>query len=507
MTHVLLIDVPPAVRDRLQQRPASPGMELAFASTEEAAGALDARGDRLDVLVIGPEVPSPIALPQRLYRRHTEFAAVLLAAPEQLEALRASLAIAPYVGADAQCFSAALSAEALCDAVRRAAEGTARRRRYQQTLAALSVKLATSPVLEAQPVGFLDRLFELAPVAIAALDEGQRVLMANQRAFEIFEAGPEQLVGSCFSALFTGPHREAVQQVLRAVPADASGVPLVATLQREAAGGRQVLAVRAAQLAVAGERRVTLLIAEDITEQSRAEEERTALIARLDAAVQVRDEFLTVASHELKTPLTSLRLQLELIARAPGGPLPAAVQGRVDSAVRQVAKLTTLVESLLDVGRMGTGAPLLERQEVDLVPLIRETVERMQALFAQARCEVQLFLPPRAVGQWDPFRLEQVLVNLLSNAAKYGAGRPVEVRLWEEPERVVVSVRDQGIGMDAQLLPRLFRRYVRGVSGKNYGGLGLGLYISREIVTALGGEIRVQSEPGEGSTFELILPR
>ncbi|RKG68910.1 GAF domain-containing protein [Corallococcus sp. CA054B] len=237
--------------------------------------------------------------------------------------------------------------------------------------------------------------------------------------------------------------------------------------------------------------------------------ENARLFHDAQSAVRLRDEFLSVASHELKTPLTSLILQHNLIGRAletagTSGP----VTGRLNTAQRQVFRLTALVDNLLDVSRLSLGKLALERAEVDLVQLTRDAVERLEDVFAQARCPIELELPRTLTGQWDALRLDQVLVNLLTNAAKYGAGHPVSVRAGVDArDEAWVEVRDEGIGIEADALPRLFGRFERAVSERHYGGMGLGLYISRQIVEALGGRIDVDSQPGQGATFTLRLPR
>ncbi|MHA7627734.1 sensor histidine kinase [Corallococcus sp. M7] len=237
--------------------------------------------------------------------------------------------------------------------------------------------------------------------------------------------------------------------------------------------------------------------------------ENARLFHDAQSAVRLRDEFLSVASHELKTPLTSLILQHNLIGRAlETAGTPGLVTGRLNTAQRQVFRLTALVDNLLDVSRLSLGKLSLERAEVDLVQLTRDAVERLEDVFTQARCPLKLELPRTLTGQWDALRLDQVLVNLLTNAAKYGAGHPVSVRAGvDAQDEAWVEVRDEGIGIEADALPRLFGRFERAVSERHYGGMGLGLYISRQIVDALGGRIDVDSQPGQGATFTLRLPR
>ncbi|NOK36809.1 GAF domain-containing protein [Corallococcus exercitus] len=237
--------------------------------------------------------------------------------------------------------------------------------------------------------------------------------------------------------------------------------------------------------------------------------ENARLFHDAQSAVRLRDEFLSVASHELKTPLTSLILQHNLIGRAlENAGTQGPVTGKLNTAQRQVLRLTALVDNLLDVSRLSLGKLALERAEVDLAQLTRDAVERLEDVFTQARCPLRLELPRTLTGQWDSLRLDQVLVNLLTNAAKYGAGHPVTVRAGVDArDEVWLEVRDEGIGIEADALPRLFGRFERAVSERHYGGLGLGLYISRQIVEALGGRIDVDSQPGQGATFTLRLPR
>jgi signal transduction histidine kinase len=231
--------------------------------------------------------------------------------------------------------------------------------------------------------------------------------------------------------------------------------------------------------------------------------ERANLYLAARAAVRVREDFLSVAGHELRTPLTSLKLQLQLLERIrpphPGVP-------RLQAMGRQVERLESLVASLLDVGRLSEGRLSLELSEVELCALTREVLERLADVFERAGCEVHLEAPEPVRGRWDAQRLDQVLVNLLTNAAKYGAGRPVHVRVETVGAFARLTVRDEGIGIEPEALPRLFGRFERAVSDRQYGGLGLGLFISRQLVDAMGGRVCVDSRLGEGATFTVELP-
>jgi PAS domain S-box-containing protein len=230
-------------------------------------------------------------------------------------------------------------------------------------------------------------------------------------------------------------------------------------------------------------------------------------------AIRLRDEFLSVASHELRTPLTPLNLKLGVMRRVAEqsgqGTLPALqVAADVGVAARHVQRLTNLVDHLLDVTRIRAGKLQLQLEIVDLAEVVRDTAARAAATANELGSSLEVDTPERCPGVWDRMRLEQIVTNLLSNALKYGAGKPVRVRLEElGAEQVVISVSDAGIGMDPSVVGRIFGRFERGQSGRHYPGLGLGLYITRQIVTALEGSISVESTPGQGSVFTVVLPR
>ncbi len=173
---------------------------------------------------------------------------------------------------------------------------------------------------------------------------------------------------------------------------------------------------------------------------------------------------------------------------------------------QQLDRLRQLVGALLDVSELQTGRFALSREEVDLAELVVEVLERLSAPLQRARCLVEPRKVERVVGWWDRPRMEQVIIGLLGNAMKFGAGKPIEVQVlaWRGHARLVV--KDQGMGIPAEAQSRIFERLTRAVSERNYGGLGLGLFIARRIVGAHGGDIRVESEPGEGATFIVELP-
>jgi PAS domain S-box-containing protein len=250
-------------------------------------------------------------------------------------------------------------------------------------------------------------------------------------------------------------------------------------------------------------------IIRDISQRKQAEEERLRLF-RAQEAVRARDEFLSIASHELKTPIAALKLQAQAIQRATrkAGNEPVPSTGpRIEAMLRQAERLTRLIEGLLDITRITSGRFSLRREEVDLAEVVREAAARWSDPLAKAHCELRLSIEGPQIGSWDHARLEQIAEHLLANAVKYGAGKPVDVMVEGDEARARLVVRDQGIGIDTRDLERIFERFERAVSSRHYGGFGLGLWIVRQIVEAHGGQIKVVSQPGQGSTFEILLPR
>lgn len=239
--------------------------------------------------------------------------------------------------------------------------------------------------------------------------------------------------------------------------------------------------------------------------------DRKRLLDGLKQAITARDEFLSIASHELRTPLTSLQVQLDAYARlTKNEPMMAVshpkVLGKVRSLTRQAERLTTLIIHLLEVTRLTSGRKDMHRARLDLEEVVNHVLKGFGDVAERAHSEVQTSLRS-VVGEWDRLRIELVVSNLLSNAFKYGRGRPVKVTLDGSPDVAVLTVSDQGIGISPDEQARIFERFERAVPETHYGGFGLGLWIVRQVVEAHGGEIKVLSKKGEGSSFTIELPR
>ncbi|MGZ3447013.1 MAG: ATP-binding protein [Myxococcaceae bacterium] len=235
-------------------------------------------------------------------------------------------------------------------------------------------------------------------------------------------------------------------------------------------------------------------------------ERLTTTNAQLHEALALRDRFLSIAAHELRTPMTSLSLQLALLQRRieHGGDRDS-LRANTGALVRQSQRLAQLVGELLDVSRIQAGRLELHREPVQIDALVREVCARCAPLLDAGQNALTLELEEGVLAQVDASRLDQVLVNLLGNAARHATGAPIEVKLWTAGDEMHLRVRDSGPGIPEAVRRRLFQPFARAPGATP--GLGLGLHISREIVEAHGGRIEVQTAPGEGTAFTVHLPR
>jgi len=250
-----------------------------------------------------------------------------------------------------------------------------------------------------------------------------------------------------------------------------------------------------------------LVTIQDISDRKRAEAERVAALT-LAENVRIRDEFISIASHELKTPISSLKLQALIVERdlkKDATAYPAEkLQKVMDLFGSQVDRLTELVETMLDVSRISAGRLLLEIQEIDLRGLVGDVVANLQAHLRQPP-PIIVDAPSAVILHGDRSRLRQVVENLISNAVKYGDGSPVQIQVRNEIGRATLVVKDQGLGIPADFRSRIFGRFERAVPSRNISGLGLGLYIAKQIVEAHGGTISFESEAGR-TAFTVRLP-
>ena len=232
-------------------------------------------------------------------------------------------------------------------------------------------------------------------------------------------------------------------------------------------------------------------------------------VAQLRDAVRARDEFISVAAHELRNPLTPLLMTVQSMRRAterePGTPAPvAAGLVRLDRVVQHYVKRC---DAMLDISRLSSGTFRVEWAETDIAAVLRGVVEGLTPVAERAGSRIDLLAPDTLAGTCDELAVQQIAENLVSNAVKYGAKKPILVSLREERDAVALDVRDGGIGISAADQARIFSPFERAVSRQQQPGFGLGLGVGGRLAAAMGGTVQVLSDLGQGSTFSVRLPR
>jgi signal transduction histidine kinase len=247
-----------------------------------------------------------------------------------------------------------------------------------------------------------------------------------------------------------------------------------------------------------------------------AQQRQSALLDELREAVHARDEFLSIASHELRTPITTLTLQIDGLSRMlhdqvpaamPDKAMPEKMSRRLEITRRQVDRLAALVSTLVDVSRITSGRIQLTRRLADLAEVIRVVAERFGEELSRSGSTLRFERQGPIWGNFDASRIDQVLSNLLSNAIRYGRGRPIVIGAVSLGQTARFWVEDRGIGIPPEHQERIFQRYERAAPSTNYAGLGLGLWISRQLVEAMGGTVSVRSVVDAGSIFTVDIPR
>ncbi len=243
----------------------------------------------------------------------------------------------------------------------------------------------------------------------------------------------------------------------------------------------------------------------DATEKRLAEEQ-------LKQAIRARDEFLSIASHELKTPITSMKLQFQMTRKAVNleknlAPPPVKLAKVLDIAGRQIVRIENLLEDLLDVAKIRSGKLMLSPEPLNLADLVRElVVERFEEQAEEAGCPIHMEIDDAVSGVWDRGRIEQVVINLLTNAFKYAPGKPIRIGVDKVETLARLAISDNGPGIPKEKQALIFERFERATASRNISGLGLGLFIVKQIVEAHGGDIQVESEIGQGTKFIVKIP-
>src|ERR1051326_438915 len=246
-----------------------------------------------------------------------------------------------------------------------------------------------------------------------------------------------------------------------------------------------------------------LEFAETLASRAALSVENAGLYRKAQGALRARDEFLTIAAHEIRGPITSVHLAVQALQK---GDTPSETTAKLFEIIeREARRMTRFVDELLDLGKIQSGQIYFNFEEVDLGDVVREAATNLGHELARSRSTLSITTEGHPVGQWDRYGITQVVMNLLSNAVKFGEGKPVAITIREHDGHTTLEIKDHGIGIQPEMLDRLFKPFERGVSARNYGGLGLGLFIAHTIVEGLGGVVRVESKPKAGSTFTVEL--
>jgi signal transduction histidine kinase len=249
-----------------------------------------------------------------------------------------------------------------------------------------------------------------------------------------------------------------------------------------------------------------ITIAQEIAQRSALAVDNARLFQQAQDAVRIREDFLSVAAHELHTPITSLHLMVQAISSGKRPLTTETVRDTFGVADRQVRRLIRLVDELLDVSRIDARRFCLSPEPFDLAALAKDVAVRFAEDARRARSVLQVRAEEPVPGVWDRSRLDQVISNLLSNAVKFGAGQPIEVVVSGAQGHATLAIVDHGIGVPRERARCIFGRFERAVSERHYGGLGLGLYIVQTIVENVGGKVFCKDTPGGGATFIVDLP-
>ncbi|HXH76772.1 MAG TPA: PAS domain S-box protein [Bacteriovoracaceae bacterium] len=252
-------------------------------------------------------------------------------------------------------------------------------------------------------------------------------------------------------------------------------------------------------------------IAEGLASQAAVAMDNARLYRRVQESVKMRDDFMSIASHELKTPLTSLKLQSQMRTRKLKKDDLSSfnkenLSKMFEGDSRQIERLARLIDDMLDISRINTGKLAIQPESFDLCNLVKDVTERYSSQIQDYGSTLRLECVSGVNGNWDKFRLEQVATNLLTNALRYGQGKPIAINVFTASDKAVLSVSDEGIGIAKENQKRIFDRFERAVSASEISGLGLGLFIVKQIVEMHQGSIEVVSELGKGSKFIVTLP-
>jgi signal transduction histidine kinase len=350
------------------------------------------------------------------------------------------------------------------------------------------------------------RLSESGIIGLAYWDRNGAVFDANDAFLHMVERSREDLKNGQITlpALTPASWADTGRAILEEVRLNGVSAHHEMQLRRKSGGPCDVLVASASLEDGKG-----LLVTLDISARKRTENERARLFAELEESLRGRDEFLAMAAHDLRSPLGALQLKVDLLSQLsqrPDGITPQELYKQLGGAQGQIKQLTSLLDRLLDTTRIRFGQTSIQWEEVDLGQAVRDSAEQLREQARRSNTGLVMELAPGIVGTWDRIRIEQVVINLLSNAIKYGPGKPVTVRVTGDEKIGRIEVKDQGPGITPEDQARMFSAFERGAS-RDEKGFGLGLWIVRRIIDAMGGDIWAQSGSDIGTTFTVTLPR
>jgi PAS domain S-box-containing protein len=360
-------------------------------------------------------------------------------------------------------------------------------------------------------------VWDAAADAMALSNAEGIVLAANPAYYQLYGYTPEQVLGQSFAIIFPADERASAVEQYTALFQQGTDVPVFESTIHTADGTERIVETRATFITLHDVNPMLLSIIRDITERKHLEAERDQLMirehtARIEAenALRIRDQFLMVAAHELKNPLTAMQGYTEVLQRRAlrEQTLNERDQRVLNIIASQAKRFQGLIDSLLDIGRIQGGGLRVERKPVELCSITRALVDELLPALEQHTIQLECDAD-RLIVAGDAGRLAQVVQNLLQNAVKYSpAGGVVTVRVFRQNDRANLSVSDQGIGIPEAAQADLFQQFYRAtnVEAQQIQGMGIGLYVVKEIVALHDGEITVQSREGEGSTFTISLP-
>jgi signal transduction histidine kinase len=488
---VLLVQTPPSIYPLLNSNLSQFYKVIQLESSDVAINFLKDEKENIASIVLGSNIKDPIQTSQRLHAFDKSLSIIILTNQENLNPLRKSISFTPFLGNLTSCLADS-NADALIPEIKKMVEGTIKYRETKKLSANLNLQLSSIGAKKNSnrtSKEYIEGLFDAAPIGIITVDNTGQLLALNKASSQMVAISEQQSIGTNIHNIF--PDFLLVPDRKEEVSKEVKGETRFFEITINSISGKDLTPGH-------------LILLVDITERKNHE-------IALSQAIRARDEFLSIASHELRTPVTSLKLQLQMAVRSVNSKDLESSFLRYEKstaiALTQVNRLVELIDELLDISKIESGRLNLFLEKNNIRKILENAIERLAEQEKSAKCQVRLEAPDNIFLVCDSFRLDQVITNLLTNAFKYASSKPVDVKVLQNNEDIIIQVRDYGMGIESSKLGMIFNRFERAVDSNNISGLGLGLYIARKIVEAHGGEIRVDSELGKGSTFQVRLPK